>query len=1384
MAVYGNVGAFNSDGENISDYCDRFDAFLAANDITNGAKKVNMFLATIGPSAFKLLKNISAPDNPNTKTYEQLQDALKNHFDPEPIVIAERHKFWTAYQEENESVADFVVRLKKLSTTCSFNTFLEEALRDRLVSGLHKKMIKAQRQLLAMRDLTFQVAKDKCIAEEMATKASRGYMGDCVEETTHKISWQGRKEDNCKCCGGVNHKSANCRFRDAVCHHCHKRGHIKPVCRLRENSGKPNYRSGQGKRPGNMGQHHVDEENASVHQEEMQCEPNLHDDSEEDVMAYGTYNTHRSDEKTEPYKMEIGIGPKKLIMELDTGATLSTVGERIYKELLAMDYSLKKSHIKLHCYNNLPVPVLGCITIPVKYANNVECHLDLLVVGGNRPALFGRNWIKHFKIDWNKVCYKVIAEESKSKVKIPISEEFPKEFNDLLHQNELLFSAKDTGIKEFKASIKLKPNAKPVYQKSRPVPYSLISHVEKEYDKLVKADIFYPVTCSQWASPVVHVPKAQGAVRVCGDYKCVNKSIMDDGYKLPNIQDMFSKITQYGSQPKIFSVIDLASAFNQLFVDEESAKYLVVNTCKGLMGTKRLCFGIKTAPAQFQAVMDKILVGIEGIFCYIDDILVVSKSVEEHLRILKLVFGRLAKYNVRMNGDKCLFFRKKIQYLGHELSADGIRPLQGKVEAILKAPRPKDVTGLKSLLGMINFYGKFIPDLASKMHPLYKLLHHSAPWIWSSECEDAFNLAKQMLVGENVLVHYDLSKPLVLCVDASQHGLGAVLSHKMEDGSEKPIAYASRTLSSAEGNYAQIEREGLAIIFGIKKFHMYLYGHKFTLVTDHQPLTRIFGPMSGIPPLAAARMQRWALILAGYDYDIRYRSSSDNAVADLLSRLPVHDVTPVDPDENFAFSTVVDTLPITSKMIAQATSTDLILAKVLEFTASGWPNHVEDTKLVPYFRHRHELSIEDSCVLWGRRVIIPATLQNQILAELHECHPGMCRMKALARSFVWWPGLDQDIEDMVRTCEVCVSNQESPKVVPLLLWPWSTEPWQRIHVDFAEVKGQQFLVIVDSHSKWLEVFPMKVTTAMATINILRSLFSRYGLVHEVVSDNGPQFISGEFKSFLKQLDIKHTLCPPYHPASNGLAEKHVQTFKRMFLKYEGSHNLPEKMADILFRYRNIPHTTTGKTPAELFLKRTPRTILSLVKPCLQRKVERAQSSTKFQRDGNHPKHREFDLFQRVRVRNIRGGKEKWIPGIVVNIKGPLTYIVRVPGNNRRYVHADHLIPDDSKGNSEISIEPEEELPTVRSESPEYPSRVTVPPVEPQRTIPCEATGTEVSEIPVNTPTFSPRSPNHIHSPGSNTPTFSPRPPSQIHSPGSSRVSRYGRVIHPPKKLDI
>lgn len=477
--------------------------------------------------------------------------------------------------------------------------------------------------------------------------------------------------------------------------------------------------------------------------------------------------------------------------------------------------------------------------------------------------------------------------------------------------------------------------------------------------------------------------------------------------------------------------------------------------------------------------------------------------------------------------------------------AQGLHPTASKVEAIVNAPAPQNVTELRSFLGLLNYYGKFVANLSTILHPLYQLLQADTPWKWSSQCEDAFKGCKQRLLNSKCLAHYDPEKPLRLACDASPYGVGAVISHVLPSGKEQPIAFASRTLSSSERNYAQIEKEALSIIFGVKKFHKYLYGRKFVLLTDHKPLLTILGPKSAVPTLAALRMQRWALILLAYDYEILYRKSSDHANADALSRLPCKGDTDGSSEEGGVFCVShVDELPVAANDIATETRLDPILSKVLDLTLTGWPMFVSNPELKPFFVRKDQLSTDQGCILWGSRVIIPPRYRQRLLLDLHDGHPGITRMKALARSFLWWPGLDQEIESYVGQCAACEITLNRPAAAPLHPWSWATSPWEKLHVDFAEIKKQHYLLVVDVYSKWLEVLPTQQTSAEKTTQRLRHLFASYGLPKVLVSDNGPPFTSAEFEQFLRNNGVRHILSPPYHPASNGAVERAVQTFKK------------------------------------------------------------------------------------------------------------------------------------------------------------------------------------------------------------------------------------------------
>ncbi|XP_043224264.1 uncharacterized protein K02A2.6-like [Amphibalanus amphitrite] len=694
------------------------------------------------------------------------------------------------------------------------------------------------------------------------------------------------------------------------------------------------------------------------------------------------------------------------------------------------------------------------MTVTAKYQEQ-EHTVSLLVVDvdSRRPNLMGRDWLKVFRLDWKSFATMNMVEKG------DIQKQYP----------EVFLKGKGP-IKSFKVEVKLKEGATPGFFKPRSVPYALRTKVTEELDRLVNEGILVPVTSSEWASPIVTVMKQDGTVRLCGDYKVtVNRWAEVGTYPLPTVQDLFAKI-----KGKVFSKLDLSQAYLQCELSEASKRLLVINTPRGLLQPQRLPYGVAQAPELFQKVMDQALQGLDGVLVYLDDILVASSSVEEHRRDLSQVMERLEKYNIHLNGAKCEMFKTELDYLGHRITADGIHPTEEKIQAIRNMKRPDDVKELQSMLGIINFYRRFLPNLSTQLQPLNQLLQKEARWNWTPACEKVFQQLKSALSEDDVLVHYDEEKPIKLSCDASSYGLGAVISHVMSDGSERPIAFASRTMTSTERNYAQVEREGLSIMFGLKKFHQYLYGRLFTLVTDHQALTSLLGPHTAVPPLAAARMQRWALMLAAYSYKIEYRRSDLHGNADALSRLVTNRDNIEDPDqmeEEPVFS-VVEELPLTAQEIKEETRRDLSLT----------------------------------------------------------------------------------------------------------------------------------------------------------------------LGKVVVTDNGPTFTSSEFSDFLKRNGVKHKRTPPYHSASNGQVERCVRTLKENLLKNEVSgekRTLRHQVDSFLFAYRNTPHTVTGKTPAELFLRRAPRTRLSLLKPNLKAQVEKMQEQQKASHDGKDMKLREFTARQPVFVRNCR-----------------------------------------------------------------------------------------------------------------------------------------------------
>jgi hypothetical protein len=654
-----------------------------------------------------------------------------------------------------------------------------------------------------------------------------------------------------------------------------------------------------------------------------------------------------------------------------------------------------------------------------------------------------------------------------------------------------------------------------------------------------------------------------------------------------------------------------------------------------------------------------------------DDILITGANDFDHLSNLKTVLQRLSSFGLKANKEKSRFMQPELLYLGHLINKKGVQVSPDKIQPIIDAPRPRNVGELRSWLGMINYYSNFIPDLATVESPLNMLLRNGCKWAWEQPQEDSWMALKSALTSTSLLVHYSSTLQIKLECDASPVGVGAIISHVMENGTTRPIAFGSRTLSTAERNYPQIEREALAIIFGITKFHQYLYGRKFTLVTDCKPLTTIFGAQTAIPTLAALRMQRWAMKLMAYNYDIEFRSTKQHCNVDALSRLPLFT-----PDkEEYIQSIQLSDMPVHCKDIWQETRRDPLLSKVLHFTRCGWPSSKSlSLAFTPFYERRLELSIEQDCLLWGTRVVIPKKLRNQVLDEIHSTHVGICKMKSLARQHVWWPAIDVNIETVVRSCTPCQQLQPTMPLVPMHPMVWPEKSWQRVHIDYAgPFKGNMFLVCIDAHSKWPEVVKTNDTSSRGTIKKLMEIFSRWGLPEQLVSDNGPQFCSEEFKQFLKANGIKHVRSSPYHPRSNGLAERMVRTFKNAMKAalHESTLDMSIMLSKFLLKYRTTPHSTTQTPPSELLMGKRLRTRLDLMHPDLRKSVTSKQTDQETIFNKGSVLAREFELGQSVWCETFKQGN-KWQLGKITKCTGPSSYEIDIGNGKIVRRHADSI----------------------------------------------------------------------------------------------------------------
>lgn len=1312
MALIGNIDVFVP-GSDFESYEDRMEQYFVANDVVE-EKKTSTFISIAGEAMYDILKKLTLPVKPSELSYNELLKKLRNHFKPLNNKRAERYKFNKAVQEQGETISEFIIRLKSLSQTCLFGDFLDnengesvgnyklkildESLTDRFIVGLVNEKIKSH--LLGDDKLTFEECCAKALRMEMIQIESKSLQPMSIKaikknsfpKSQSKSNFQNNNFDNskrfnrdnkssqCRRCGRY-HNEQTCPAQKWKCYTCNKFGHISTMCfKANANIGGENKSHHvQHQAVKNMEYDYEYEERDSGNfintiRREVRCKENSEDEltvSLEPEEEQWVKNELQSEQRkfnvlkrcnSNALDFEVEIEGKKVNMECDTGAVVTVMS--------VVEFEEKFSHLLLNSPNcNIPLQSVsgeklsevGTVKVSVEFLGKKEVVL-LSVLDTSRAftALFGRNWLDVFVPNWKKSLSTPIENinaVSQENLKI---KEIESKFPRIVSKNM------DDPIEGFKADLVLKENAQPIFHCAYTVPFKLKEAVSKEIDRLVALNILIPIKHSQWASPLVVRVKSNGELRLCIDGKVtINRYLETDHHPLHRIDDIFASL----SNCYVFCVIDLKGAFKQVELTSSSQQYVVINTHKGLYKCTRMFDGLKVAPAIFQSIMDQLLVDLEKVKSFIDDIIVGGTSIDECKSRLFEVFARLEKYNVRVNLEKCKFFRSKVKYLGHVLEHNKLYPNPEKVKAIVDAPAPKDLSQLQAYLGLLNYYGEFIPNLSSEIHDLYELLRADKEFVWTKNCQRSFDRSKVLLTSNQVLELYDPEKEIIVAADASPYGVGAALSH-LVSGVEKPVLFASSTLSPAEKNYSQPQREALAIIFALKKFYKYIYGKKFTIVTDAQCLRDLFNPKKGISPVAAARLQRWAIYLSMYDYEIRHKSGSKMGNVDALSRLPLEGSTDVEVEKINFINFGVD-IPIELKDIDESTQNDPILSQVYKYVLNGWPPKVSP-EINSYFLKRNSLSTESNCLYYIDRVIIPEKYRLTLLNTLHECHTGIVRMKMSARQYVWWPLIDKDIEKFVSECLTCQQTQPVKKPLTTSKWKMTLYPFERVHIDFAKHSGKEVLIISDAFSKYCDVKLMSCTQLFKVEEKLTEFFSIFGLPSELVSDNGPPFQSTGFDKFCQRYKIKLTHSPPWHPPSNGQAERSVRTVKQCLYKFllgvESGLPIQQKIQKFIMYHNNSPSTVTGKSPSELIFGYKPKTLLDLVNLKYKEKVDNTNINEVTVRNENNSK---FKVDQNVMYRNHFKNYVHWIPATVLQVVSKFTYLIRVY-DNVRFVHEDQL----------------------------------------------------------------------------------------------------------------
>lgn len=1125
--------------------------YLEAANIEKPVKKRATLLHMGGLSLQEIYYNIPgahvlSTDDPAIDIFNIALKKLDDYFAPKQSKVYERHILRLMKQEPGEKFEKFLVRLRRQADKCGF-TNKEEHLIDQITekcssSELRKKILKGG-DSMSLEDIIIEANTLENVNRQLEEFNQKTFSSSVI----NKIDVRQKNNTECTRCGSYKHvaQSMDCPARKVKCHKCGITGHFQKQCRTRKSMKRQfNPRTKDAK-----------------YAKKSRIEK---DDQKEEEIDY----VFQVDEES---TIDCIVGGKHVKLLIDSGCKCNLLTDKTWSEMKKQKIHVfemnKAPERTFYAYGSKePLVVLGSFKATVEVNNKTEIAMFYVIKDGTKDIIGKNTSISLGVLKLGIQVNALVPAQANSNASVSA---FPK-FKDVLIE------------------IPIEPEIKPVCQPYRRIPIPLENKINEKLQELLNLDIIEEVTePSKWVSPMVPILKENGDVRICIDMRRANEAIVRENHPLPTMDQLLPNF----KKAQVFSRLDVKNAFHQCEIHPDSRFITTFITSKGMFRYKRLMFGISCAPELFQKIMERILLKCEGTVNFIDDIVIFGSNRIEHDQRLQETLKVLEENNVLLNHDKCVYGVNKIDFLGHELSNAGIKPLNKYIDNIQTFRAPNTVEELQSFLGLVNFVGKWIPNLATLTESLRKVLrlklgkNSNIEKVWTTEQNNAFLQLKKSLSSVRTLGYYDPEDKTQVIADASPVGLGAVLIQINSQG-PRVIAYGNKSLTDCEKRYCQTEKEALALVWAVEHFKMYLYGKReFELISDHKPLEVIFGKKSK----PCARIERWVLRLQSYNYKIVYRPGKSN-IADPLSRLCSSEYSSVDylceGIDNYINQIIEHSRPIAVPLedIKKNSSQDTEITKVRQ----GLYQHIWDPTVNIYKIFETELCFQDDILLRGNRIVIPQKLRTRVLMAAHEGHPGIVCMKQRLRTKVWWPKIDKDAETMVRNCKSCTLVSAPNPPIPMKRRQLPIEPWIDVAMDLLGPlpSGDYLLVVVDYFSRYKEIKITKSITSSDMIKLLKEIFSRLGYPVTITADNGKQFVSQEFRNYLQECGIVLHSTIPYWPQQNGEVERQNRSIlKRIKISQIEKKNWKEELLYYLMMYNSTPHSVTGKTPSELFYKR-------------------------------------------------------------------------------------------------------------------------------------------------------------------------------------------------------